>query len=150
MERTNDSNHDVPCSYVSLPLGPHADEAPVESRGKWKSGLVIFCGLSVLVSLVAFNGYEGSNGNVTTLKSNEDLKQKTIPSYKYWKPVSRGVSAGVSEKSNRLFTKNNHNNGRMLFPWNNTMLSWQRTAFHFQPEENWMNGNYFFVCLYLN
>jgi beta-fructofuranosidase len=20
------------------------------------------------------------------------------------------------------------------------MLSWQRTAFHFQPEENWMNG----------
>ncbi|KAK2426091.1 Glycosyl hydrolase family 32 protein [Trifolium repens] len=147
MERTNDSNHDVPCSYVSLPLGPHADEAPVESRGKWKSGLVIFCGLSVLVSLVAFNGYEGSNGNVTTLKSNEDLKQKTIPSYKYWKPVSRGVSAGVSEKSNRLFTNNNKNGG-MLFPWNNTMLSWQRTAFHFQPEENWMNGPLYYKGWY--
>ncbi|XP_050228908.1 acid beta-fructofuranosidase-like [Mercurialis annua] len=24
-------------------------------------------------------------------------------------------------------------------PWNDAMLSWQRTAFHFQPEKNWMN-----------
>ena len=40
--------------------------------------------------------------------------------------------AGVSEKRNFRKTE--------PFAWNNTMLSWQRTAFHFQPEKNWMNG----------
>lgn len=47
---------------------------------------------------------------------------------------SRARLAGVSEK--RV------SDGRKTeaFAWNNTMLSWQRTAFHFQPEENWMNG----------
>ncbi|GAU20730.1 hypothetical protein TSUD_231440 [Trifolium subterraneum] len=150
MERTNDSNHDARFSYVSLPDGLHKDETLVESRGKWKAGLVIFCGLLVLVSLVTFNGYKGSNGNVTTLNANEDLKQQKIPSYN-WKPVSRGVSAGVSEKSNRLFTKTNSNAGLRFpwrFPWNNTMLSWQRTAFHFQPEENWMNGPLYYKGWY--
>jgi beta-fructofuranosidase len=49
---------------------------------------------------------------------------------------SRGVSAGVSEKANVNLK------GAQVkdYPWNNSMLSWQRTAFHFQPEENWMNG----------
>nr|UHU35849.1 vacuolar invertase 1 [Paeonia suffruticosa] len=49
-------------------------------------------------------------------------------------PVSRGPAAGVSEKStHRLFSAVDS------FPWSNTMLSWQRTAFHFQPDRNWMN-----------
>ncbi|XP_039037703.1 acid beta-fructofuranosidase-like [Hibiscus syriacus] len=49
-------------------------------------------------------------------------------------PVSRGPGAGVSEKSNLRL------GGHLLaYPWNNSMLSWQRTAFHFQPEKNWMN-----------
>lgn len=49
--------------------------------------------------------------------------------------VSRGTAEGVSEKSN----------GPMLgatpvYPWTNVMLVWQRSAFHFQPQSNWMNG----------
>ncbi|MQM18958.1 hypothetical protein Taro_051960 [Colocasia esculenta] len=54
-------------------------------------------------------------------------------------PPSRGPSQGVSEKSSgaqRLGGARSH------FPWTNNMLSWQRTAFHFQPEKNWMNGTY--------
>ncbi|KAL5702552.1 beta-fructofuranosidase [Ranunculus cassubicifolius] len=47
--------------------------------------------------------------------------------------VSRGVSHGVSEKASRLFSSDG------VYPWTNEMLSWQRTAFHFQPEQNWMN-----------
>ncbi|XP_042043811.1 beta-fructofuranosidase, soluble isoenzyme I-like [Salvia splendens] len=49
-------------------------------------------------------------------------------------PLSRGVSQGVSEKVFRQVSSN-----ALTFPWNNIMLSWQRTAFHFQPEQNWMN-----------
>ncbi|CAN0889827.1 Acid beta-fructofuranosidase 2, vacuolar [Linum grandiflorum] len=49
------------------------------------------------------------------------------------KTTSRGKFEGVSEKSNgqqRLFRD---------YDWENKTLSWQRTAFHFQPEKNWMN-----------
>ncbi|KAL0736856.1 hypothetical protein Bca4012_013066 [Brassica carinata] len=54
--------------------------------------------------------------------------------------VSRAHLTGVSEKRNVRKTKPSM--------WNNTMLSWQRTAFHFQPEMNWMNGPLFYKGLY--
>lgn len=47
-------------------------------------------------------------------------------------PPSRGVAEGVSEKAFRLFSGDVYN-------WTNAMFSWQRTAYHFQPEKNWMN-----------
>ncbi|KAJ0558807.1 putative beta-fructofuranosidase [Helianthus annuus] len=53
------------------------------------------------------------------------------------KPVSRGVSHGVSEKSNSQLLSSDVE----VYPWTNAMLSWQRTGFHFQPPKNWMNGN---------
>lgn len=49
---------------------------------------------------------------------------------------SRGVSEGVSEKKFKL---SGEDDGGSSYPWSNNMLSWQRTAFHFQPEKNWMN-----------
>lgn len=49
-------------------------------------------------------------------------------------PVSRGVSEGVSEKSVEALL-----GAGPSYPWTNTMLAWQRTAYHFQPEKNWMN-----------
>ncbi|KAJ8626569.1 hypothetical protein MRB53_019876 [Persea americana] len=48
--------------------------------------------------------------------------------------LPRGVSEGVSEKSVPIFLR-----AEAKFPWTNAMLTWQRTAFHFQPEKNWMN-----------
>ncbi|KAK9103189.1 hypothetical protein Sjap_020443 [Stephania japonica] len=47
--------------------------------------------------------------------------------------VGRGVREGVSEKSFRL------PGADLAFPWTNYMLAWQRTAYHFQPPNNWMN-----------
>ncbi|WVZ86538.1 hypothetical protein U9M48_033299 [Paspalum notatum var. saurae] len=49
---------------------------------------------------------------------------------------SRGVAEGVSEKSTAPLL------GAALrdYSWTNEMLAWQRTAFHFQPPKNWMNG----------
>lgn len=50
-------------------------------------------------------------------------------------PVSsRGAAAGVSEKSTSGIL-----GSAAAYPWTNNMLAFQRTAFHFQPEKNWMN-----------
>ena len=51
--------------------------------------------------------------------------------------ASRGVAEGVSEKSTAPLL----GSGALQdFSWTNAMLAWQRTAFHFQPPKNWMNG----------
>lgn len=54
--------------------------------------------------------------------------------------TSRARLAGVSEKSNDQLWKLSGERNTVSFAWNNSVLSWQRTAFHFQPEQNWMNG----------
>ncbi|XP_055827173.1 acid beta-fructofuranosidase [Solanum dulcamara] len=48
---------------------------------------------------------------------------------------SRGVYQGVSEKAFRDVIGASH----VSYPWSNAMLTWQRTAYHFQPQKNWMN-----------
>lgn len=54
--------------------------------------------------------------------------------------ASRARLAGVSEKSNDQLWKLSGDRNTVAFSWNNSMLSWQRTGFHFQPGQNWMNG----------
>lgn len=48
--------------------------------------------------------------------------------------MARGVAEGVSAKSFRLPVM-----GVPSYSWTNQMLTWQRTGFHFQPKQNWMN-----------
>ncbi|KAJ1379614.1 Beta-fructofuranosidase [Sesbania bispinosa] len=97
--------------------------------------LLIVCGLLLLASLIAFSGYRASNVRVphadvsSSTTSCETPNSKTVLSSK-WKPVSRGVSAGVSEKSNNKLFGCKAGTPES-FPWNNSMLSWQRTAFIF-------------------
>ncbi|KAK4350742.1 hypothetical protein RND71_030055 [Anisodus tanguticus] len=50
-------------------------------------------------------------------------------------PTSRGVSQGVSEKTFRDVS----GGASVKYAWSNVMLTWQRTAYHFQPQKNWMN-----------
>ncbi|KAK1376396.1 Beta-fructofuranosidase [Heracleum sosnowskyi] len=57
-----------------------------------------------------------------------------------------GVSEGVSMKSFRSAAMGSR--PRVDFAWNSTMLSWQRTSFHFQPPKNWMNGPLFYKGWY--
>ncbi|KAK8963069.1 Beta-fructofuranosidase 1 [Platanthera guangdongensis] len=61
--------------------------------------------------------------------SNDDTVPVLSPA-----PSSRGAPAGVSEKSTSGML-----GSAPAFPWTNNMLAFQRTAFHFQPEKNWMN-----------
>ncbi|RWV97478.1 hypothetical protein GW17_00039729, partial [Ensete ventricosum] len=57
--------------------------------------------------------------------------------------ISRGPAEGVSEKSSMGLLRSSPS-----YPWTNSMLLWQRTAFHFQPQKNWMNGQH--LLLHLN
>ncbi|KAI9076641.1 hypothetical protein K1719_041406 [Acacia pycnantha] len=128
----------LPYSYAALPDGPGSVGTP--SPRPWKKIVFgVFCGFLIVASLVAFQCHQASSSNNNPHSPDDstlpETSTKAVPSSK-WRPVSRGVSAGVSEKSNkRLFGSS----VRESFPWNNSMLSWQRTAFHFQPEKNWMN-----------
>lgn len=125
-------NNDSP--YTPLLNGPHNNNR--------KELLLIFCGLFLLASLIAFSGYKASD-NVSVPHAHVS-SSSSILSHEETKPnmvVSPSVSAGVSEKSNVFLSGANKVGETESFPWNNTMLSWQRTSFHFQPEKNWMNGN---------
>jgi beta-fructofuranosidase len=136
----------LPCSYSPLPNGPDTIEAPLaKRRPPKKATLIIFSGLLLLALFLAItiaghhrNPYIHANENNESLLATSKPLEPVLP-------ASRGVSAGVSEKSNRVFSGHNV----VEFPWNNSMLSWQRTSFHFQPEKNWMNGMFYFGILNL-
>ncbi|KAF5729875.1 vacuolar invertase [Tripterygium wilfordii] len=99
------------------------------------SGFLMF---ALFVALIVAN--VGSNENHVQNNANEkgfilssSTTEKTTPTETLRPPTSsRGVSAGVSEKANQIL-------GGESYRWDNNVLSWQRTAFHFQPEKNWMN-----------
>ncbi|XP_044484093.1 acid beta-fructofuranosidase [Mangifera indica] len=125
-----DPNPLLPISSSSHPI---PEERPFSHRTPTKVLLVAFSGLLMVCFFVAFFNDQGSLHNALSKNENNDDNN---PSFEpeIVRPLSRGVSAGVSDKSNRYFGANVRS-----FPWNNTMLSWQRTAFHFQPRKNWMN-----------
>lgn len=117
--------------YNPLPNEPGQPvDSPANPRRPIKRVVLISSGLLLVGLLVTIVGQNGAN-----LQGLPFLRSKSPETLR---PASRGVSAGVSEKANRQFLGQNVSS----FPWNNSMLSWQRTAFHFQPEENWMNGNF--------
>ncbi|PSR93342.1 Beta-fructofuranosidase, soluble isoenzyme I like [Actinidia chinensis var. chinensis] len=110
-------------SYTRLPDQPTA--AP--NRRPVKAIAGIFLSILLLSSLVAFilnNGPRDAPNNVP--------KSQVLP--ETWMPPSRGVEQGVSEKAFREYSGMDPE-----YNWTNTMLAWQRTAFHFQPQKNWMN-----------
>ncbi|ESW29326.1 hypothetical protein PHAVU_002G061200 [Phaseolus vulgaris] len=129
MGSSSSSHSELPCSYGPIPDGPHSPAEP--GRHVMKKGLFISSGLLLLLlSLLAFNAYYPHS----TPPNESEHNPHTVPSSTL-KPFSRGVSSGVSQKSTWVL---NSNNGES-YPWNNTLLSWQRTAYHFQPQKNWMN-----------
>ncbi|KAK7855593.1 acid beta-fructofuranosidase isoform X2 [Quercus suber] len=143
----------LPCSYSPLSNGPPTIEGPLDKRRpRKKATLIIFSGLLLLLlgSFLAVTlGVRWNSHNVHENENDEALLATSEPSsvsipLEPLHPVSRGVSAGVSEKANLAFADHNV----ISYPWNNSMLSWQRTSFHFQPEKNWMNGPMFYKGWY--
>ncbi|KAJ8764190.1 hypothetical protein K2173_005370 [Erythroxylum novogranatense] len=124
-----------------LPISSHSNCSPLpgesppsDGRRSKKVLLMIFSGLFVVALVAALTD---NNDNVPELPHktavNENVGSVTSTRPEYLRPASKSKMAGVSEKANVMV------GGVKDFEWNNSMLSWQRTAFHFQPEKNWMN-----------
>lgn len=150
MARSLSSHSELPSSYLPIPDGPFSPADP--PRHVTKKVLLISSGLlMLLLSLVTFNAYyphsSGDGDHASLTPTTPDDFEFSVPS-SMSKPFSRGVSLGVSEKSSWMLKSSNGES----YPWSNSMLSWQRTAYHFQPEKNWMNGNFLLfllLCLFL-
>ncbi|CDY31826.1 BnaC09g13230D [Brassica napus] len=118
----------LPVSSQQDPLSDSRRDSIPESRRRRpiKVHLAIYSGfllIALYVTLVITHGGSAPKNDV-----NDDTTVE-----------SRARLAGVSEKSNdHIWNLSNDLKGE-AFAWNNTVLSWQRTAFHFQPEKNWMN-----------
>ncbi|XP_038993449.1 acid beta-fructofuranosidase 2, vacuolar-like [Hibiscus syriacus] len=128
-----------------LPAASDSDSSsetvsPINRLKPIKVYLTIFFGLlaaGLFAALLIGNHRSGSahlrgnqNGSLASFAS-QKLKPQPL------RPVSRGPAQGVSEKTSGIWA--NVPRDILPEPWNSSMLVWQRTAFHFQPEKNWMN-----------
>ncbi|MBA0756163.1 hypothetical protein Gogos_022055 [Gossypium gossypioides] len=142
-----------PLLPASNSTGSYLTGSGVNSLKPIKVYLTIFCGLLAvgLFAALLIGNYWSDNARIhgslasSTSKRTHPLRpvsrgpaqgvsEKTSG---IWAGVSRGPAQGVSEKTNRVRAGVPGN--ILPEPWNSTMLEWQRTAFHFQPEKNWMN-----------
>ncbi|XP_057952488.1 beta-fructofuranosidase, soluble isoenzyme I-like isoform X1 [Malania oleifera] len=113
-------------SYTPLRDSPQPAIPPADHCGRRPTKVLTLTILSTifLVSLLAFIRTQGPRPPTPTTPS--------TPA-----EASRGAAQGVSEKNFQVASCD----GRQpRFNWSNAMYSWQRTAYHFQPEKNWMNG----------
>lgn len=115
-------------SYFPITGGPTSASPTAEQRLSKRLFASILFSSFLLLSVILLIGQPNSTKPSTSIDFRSPIRQ----------PPSRGVAQGVSEKG---FRRVGGGGGGVQFSWNNAMLSWQRTSFHFQPEKNWMNGN---------
>ncbi|XP_074557421.1 beta-fructofuranosidase 1-like [Curcuma longa] len=118
---------------ASSPLlsSPGGSSAHLSPRRRRLQALLLSSALTLLAVVVVLGGGAGGRHEaIATLRPGSGGA------------VSRGREAGVSEKSSggRLSAEGGSGGGGDdSFQWTNDMLRWQRTGFHFQPLNNWMN-----------
>lgn len=120
-------------TYSPLPAEPEHTHVPATYRRPFRGFAVILVSVMVLVSLIVLILNQSSDSVVKNIKE-PPLSESTSFTETLF-PPSRGPAEGVSEKANVDIPGGNHS-----YPWTNEMFSWQRTAYHFQPVKNWMNG----------
>ncbi|CAI0377782.1 unnamed protein product [Linum tenue] len=114
------------------PDTPLLDPPPSSTRRR--HGLIKQCGL-ILPSLVIFSV------GLLTLAGHRSQQSLSISAgvahHQAPAPApARGLREGVSAKS----IPGNLDEEGVSYNWTNAMFAWQRTAYHFQPQRNWMNG----------
>ncbi|XP_023762431.1 beta-fructofuranosidase, soluble isoenzyme I [Lactuca sativa] len=129
-----DLEHATSTSYSLLPDSDHHHYPPPISQRRRPLTLLssIFLSMLIFSSLIALILNRHSQPHTSV----DDETGDRAPANEAFKPISRGVSQGVSEKSNFQLSSPGADD---IYPWTNAMLSWQRTGFHFQPPKNWMN-----------
>ncbi|CAA2967645.1 acid beta-fructofuranosidase-like [Olea europaea subsp. europaea] len=128
-------------SYTPIPDQPAS--ASSTPAGHWRSKKllagILFSSVFLLSLILLFvNQQSESQTEVNGTNQEKSSTPKPISPAARTALPSRGVSQGVSEKTFRLASGEN-----VTYTWTNAILSWQRTAYHFQPEHNWMNGPLF-------
>ncbi|URD84061.1 hypothetical protein MUK42_05466 [Musa troglodytarum] len=112
------------CAYPPL-LHPDHPAATPTSRKKYLRVLAFAASAALILCVAAFVSYSSSGARRTDLPGNGASEPR--------RRISRGPAEGVSEKSSVGLLRSSPS-----YPWTNSMLLWQRTAFHFQPQKNWM------------
>ncbi|CAN1159076.1 Beta-fructofuranosidase, soluble isoenzyme I [Linum perenne] len=105
------------------PNAPLLDPTRPETKTQCRRRRRVLISLLVMVGLLALTGYLSQRPAVVV--------------------VERGVKEGVSAKSSLAAAREVSS-----YNWTNAMLTWQRTAYHFQPERNWMNGPLYYKGWY--
>ncbi|KAF5731072.1 vacuolar invertase [Tripterygium wilfordii] len=106
------------------------------SRRPLRGFVVILASVIFLISIIGLIINQNQ-------EQRKDSSSVSTPEATSFPKVPRGVAEGVSTKSNPSFVKEGDS-----FNWTNAMFSWQRTAYHFQPERNWMNGPLYYKGWY--
>nr|AAK72493.2 soluble acid invertase bfruct3 [Oryza sativa Japonica Group] len=126
---------------IILISDPKGVAAGVDNRRPPASPSAIFVVVSVAIILVALAASviatqtTWSESNVPVM-SGEAIEPGSVD---IDLRVSKGVSEGVSyERTTAVLDVQAHTAGND-FAWTNIMLTWQRTTYHFQPAQNWMN-----------
>ncbi|KAF7836359.1 Beta-fructofuranosidase, soluble isoenzyme I [Senna tora] len=147
----NPSNTPTP-HVLHTPLLARPARPVAQSRRLSRHFLLISGSVFFLLSLAALIGFISQNHDKPLLEEVQppqvlvpaDDDETTPFCNTSMAPTLRGVAQGVSSKSNPYSLCNKLS----YYNWTNAMFSWQRTAFHFQPQENWMNGPLFYMGWY--
>lgn len=126
---TSEYNEHAP--YTSLRGQPSTAGPPIKLRRPLKVFSVTFASFIFLLSLVTLIINQSQEPLPTP---NKNPSPSTPKATSFAKREPRGVAEGVSAKSNPSFFSDG-----VSYNWTNAMFYWQRTAYHFQPERNWMN-----------
>lgn len=121
-------------SYTPL---PNQDEIP-QTQNKHNKGFLLTLCLFMFLALVMVTRGQYKSSKTHILLADDSRSSPSASPEKIRAFTSRGVSEGISEKA----VWPGFGDGE-AFPWTNSILSWQKTAYHFQPEKNWINGRYF-------
>ncbi|OWM79457.1 hypothetical protein CDL15_Pgr022869 [Punica granatum] len=123
--------------YTLLPEDPSVATPPVESRQRRpiRGFIGILASVMFLLSLVGLivNENPKSPSRMVIPENNLEDPSNVRP---------RGEMEGVSAKSYPSVRD------RLSYNWTKSEFAWQRTAYHFQPEKNWMNGPLFHMGWY--
>ncbi|PIA50133.1 hypothetical protein AQUCO_01300697v1 [Aquilegia coerulea] len=134
-----DLENEYPSSYTPLlqdQISKQDHERPRNVQQTSNKGLLLTFSLFICIAfVVVFTGSDHSSMSPVVVIDDDNRPSLSSPSEKLTPIIPRGVSEGVSEKSFHPVS----GDGILLFPWSTNMLSWQRTAYHFQPQKNWMN-----------
>lgn len=148
---THPYDPELAVSYAPLPDQSHQSHVSPSPLHHFRRPAKVFAAISLstlfllsLISTLLLGTPQPPQSDVINANLDKPDAPSSSVSPRTLNPISTGVSYGVSEKTFREVSGAND-----IYPWTNAMLSWQRTAFHFQPEKNWMNGNFRLITLHV-